>query len=310
MIVELSKNNHLVWGYNGILGNVRNNLYDKFFINYGSIEKKVDFRTACIDTAIEISIKAEKINQRPLIFFSGGIDSESIIYSFLESGKDFSVAHIKYGPNLNDHEYQYVKKISKKFDLDINFFDVNVNEYLLDNRTVDLALRDKSILIELHLLTRITNDIKGRFFPVLDHPGTYLCREDLNIKDTGVWYYKDYEHLMFYYNHCQNEGMHSCPSFYHWSPEILYGFLTDPLIKDLIHGIIPGKVTNRTSTLLLYQNTFPEYHIEPRSKFTGHEFIDKKFLNKLNFHLYSKLKYNRHSAQRHEYFDMLKILEG
>ena len=103
--------------------------------------------------------------------------------------------------------------------------------------------------------------------------------------------------------------MHGCPSFFHWSPEIIYSFLTDPLTQDLVEGKIPGKVTNRTSTLKLYQNTFPDYNFESRSKFTGHEFIDKAFLNRLNFQLYSELKYNRHSAQRYSYSEILKILE-
>ena len=309
MNVELSKNNHLKWGYNQILGSTRKSPYDKFFIQYGKIERSVSFRTACIDTAIELSEKATQANKKPLIFFSGGIDSEAMIYSFLLSKKDFSVAHIKYGPNLNEHEYEYVRKISEKYNLDINFFEVDVMDYLSNPKTFDLAIRDNSILIELHLLSSITDKIKEKFFPVLDHPGTYLCREDTNIDTPGPWFYKDYEHLMFYYNHCNNEGMPGCPSFYHWSPEILYSFLSDSLIKDLVNGRIPGKVTNRTSTLKLYQNTFPDYYFEPRSKYTGHEFINKEFLNKFNVQLYSKLKYDRHSAQRYSYNEILKILE-
>ena len=309
MNIELSQNNHLKWGYNGISESIRCSPYDKFFIEYGKIERKVSFRTACIDTAVEISEKAVQLNKKPLVFFSGGIDSEAMIYSFLLSKKDFSVAHIKYGPNLNEHEYEYVKNISEKHNLDINFFEVDAVDYLSTPKTFDLAIRDNSILIELHLLASITDKIKENFFPVLDHPGTYLCREDPNIAVPGQWFYKDYEHLMFYYNHCKNERMHGCPSFFHWSPEIIYSFLTDPLTQDLVEGKIPGKVTNRTSTLKLYQNTFPDYNFESRSKFTGHEFIDKAFLNRLNFQLYSELKYNRHSAQRYSYSEILKILE-
>lgn len=310
MNIEVSKNNHLVWGYNGLPETKRNTPYDKFFIQFGKIEKEQTFRDSCIQSAIEISECASKNNKKPLVFFSGGIDSESIIYSFLLSSRDFSIAHIRYNPSLNDHEYEYVKKISKKYNLDIIFFDVDVEKFLLDPNTFDLAVRDNSIMIELHLLTCITNEIKDRYFPVLDHPGTYLYRENTNINEIGNWFYKDYEHLMFYYNHCVNEKMHGCPSFFHWSPEILFSFLNDSLVQRLVTGKILGKVTNRTSTLPLYQSTFPEYYFEPRLKFTGHEYISKDIINTLNFRLYSRLKYDRHSGQRYQIDELIKILKG
>lgn len=310
MNIDLSKNNHLEWGYNEVVGASRTSPYDKFFIKYGTISSKVNFKTACVNTAIEISDISKKINKQPLIFFSGGIDSEAIIYSFLLSKRDFSIAHIRYQPSLNDHEYQYVQKVAKKYNLDVKIFEVDVLDYLLKEETFKLSLRDNSIMIELLLLASITDKIKDKFFPVLDHPGTYLYRESPEIDKIGQWFYKDYEHLMFYYNHCKNERMPGCPSFYHWSPDILYSFLTDPLIEDLTNCLIPGKVTNRTSTIKLYQNTFNEFVFEPRSKFTGHEFISKKILSKLNFELYSKLKYDRHSGQRFLYSDIVKRLLG
>jgi hypothetical protein len=310
MNIELSQNNHLKWGYNGIPGSIRQSPYDKFFIQYGKIQRELDFRNACIETANEISKKAENDQKKPLIFFSGGIDSEAIIYSFLLAKKDFSVIHIRYGPNFNNHEFDYVKTIVATYDIDIKIFEIDTLKYLDNPENFDLALRDNSIFLELNLLCSVTKDIRDKFFPVLDHPGTYLYREDTSVNLPGRWYYKDYEHLMFYYNHCVNESMSGCPSFYHWSPEILYGFLTDPLIKNLTDGVFPGKITNRTSTLKLYQNTFPEFNFMSRSKYTGHEFIDKEILNKFHFRLYSKLKYNRHSAQRYEYSEIVNLLRN
>lgn len=309
MNIELSKNNHLKWGYNGIPWITRNSAYDKFFIEYGTIKKQQNFRQACIDTATEISILARTQNKIPLIFFSGGIDSEAIIYSFLLADQKFRLAHIKYLPNLNDHEFPYVENLAKKYNLDLDLYYIDVYEFLSREQTFNNALRDNSIMIELQLLTCVTDKIKENFFPVLDHPGTYLYRDLPDMNKNAVWFYKDFEHLMFFYNHCLHEQISACPSFFHWSPEIIYSFLVDPLNVELINNRIPGKVTNRSSTLKLYQKTFPEFDLVQRPKYTGHEFVSKSFLNDLNCKLYRILKYDRYSGQRIECFEFIRQLK-
>jgi len=310
MNIELSKKNHMIWGYNNVPWTVRTSPYDKFYIEYGTISKTISFRQACIDTAIEISDVAKKNNKMPLILFSGGIDSEAIIYSFMLSNRDFEIAHIRYNPGINNHEYFYVDQFVKKHNLNIKIYDVNVYDFLSNEDTLKIAHRDNSIMIELQLLTCITKEIKNNFFPILDHPGTYLYRELPNIEEPAKWFFKDFEHLMFYYNHCLNEKMHACPSFFHWSPEIIYAFLTDTLIDDLINNRIPGKITNRTSTFKFYQNTFPEFDLYARPKFTGHEFISKSFLEKINVKLYQERKYDRYSGYKIDCFDLIDKLQG
>lgn len=309
MNIELSKNNHMVWGYNEIPWADRTDLYDKFFINYGRINAiPENFREACIITANEIAECARKNNKRPLIYYSGGMDSESIIAAFLEANIDFSIAHIKYVPGYNQHEYSYVKKFIKKYDLDLLEFSVNPIEFLSEEKLFSYAIRDNARLIETHLLTSITENIKKDFFPILDHPGTMLYRKNPNLKEISEWVWKDFEHLMFYYNHCKNENMNACPSFYHWSPEIILAFLLDPVTVDLVTNKTYGKITNRTSTLSMYKNAFPEYQFEERPKYGGFEYIPKTLINDLNRKLNSKTFYDRHSGQAYEYNELIRML--
>jgi hypothetical protein len=309
MNVELTKNNHMVWGYNSIPWTDRKTLYDKFFITYGKINQvPSNFRESCINAAKEIEIKCKNIKKRPLIYYSGGIDSESIIAAFLIAGIDFSVAHIKYLPNYNDHEYFYVQKFIKKYSLDYKEYSVDAEKFLTSTRCFDLAVRDNARLIETHLLTSITDQIRDKYYPILDHPGTMLFRKNLNLSEPGDWHWKDFEHIMFFYNYCKNENLDACPSFYHWSPEIILAFLLDPLIKDMVSGKIYGKITNRTSTLPLYNNTFPEFNFERRNKYGGFEFISKKLINELNNKLIKKTFYDRHSGQEYAYNDLIKNL--
>jgi hypothetical protein len=309
MNLELTRNNHMVWGYNGIPWSHRTNIYDNFFINYGKTnETGMSFREACVNSAKEISAVAESLNKIPLIFYSGGIDSEAMIVSFIESKVNFKVAHVRYLPNYNEHETFYVRKFAESHGIEILEYSVDVLDFLSAKSTFDTAVRDGSSMIELHLLTAITDNIKDLYFPVLDHPGTYLYRNTTDLSKRGKWYWKDYEFIMFYYNYCCNENLPACPSFFHWSPEIILSFLTDPEIYNLVNNRQLGKITNRTTTTALYQKTFPEYNLEIRKKYTGFEFIPKDFLHKINTKLRLETKCSKVVGQVHEYHEMLGIL--
>lgn len=309
MNIELSKNNHLQWGYNQNLWCKRESVYDKFFIRYGKISRQPEnFRWECINAACEISDAARNVNKRPLIFYSGGIDSESVIISFLVSGRDFSVCHIRFEPNLNDHETYYVKKFCETHKIDLLEYSVNIIDFLTDPQTFVSAVRDNVSMIEVYPLTAITDQIKNRFYPVLDHPGTFLYRENPNLGKFSNWFWKDYECIMFYYNHAKNEDMPACPSFFHWSPEIITAFLLDPSTQDLVSGKLYGKVTNRTSSILLYQNAFPEFVIEPRLKYTGFEYIPKDILHDINSKLRRHTLHDIYSGQHYEYTELLRSL--
>lgn len=309
MNIELSKNNHLIWGYNNVPNTIRTDPYDKFFIRYGKINSlPKNFRSSCIDTAREIYDSAKKVSKVPLIFYSGGVDSETMVISFMESKVNFSIAHIRFQPKLNEHETQYVEKFSRKYNLDLKLFDVDVENFLKSNHTFDIAVRDNSRIIELEIMKSITNEIRDHYFPVLDHPGTYLYREHTVLAEPSRWIWKDYESLMFYYNYCKNEDMSACPSFFHWSPEIILSYLLDKEIIDLVNNRSYGKITNRTTTMKLYASTFPEYSIEGRAKFTGYENISKKLLRDLNYKLISRTRYAKQSGQEFEYSNLIKQL--
>lgn len=309
MNIELSKNNHLKWGYNQTLWNRRQSVYDKFFIGYGKVSRRPkDFRQECINTACEISDAARSVNKQPLIFYSGGVDSESMIISFLLSRRDFSVCHIRFEPNFNDHETAYVKKFCEKYQIDLLEYSVNTLDFLTDPQTFVLAVRDNVSMIEVYPLTAITNQIKDRFYPVLDHPGTFIYREEPDLSKPSKWTWKDYECIMFYYNHARNENMPACPSFFHWSPEMISAFLLDTSTRDLVSGKSYGKITNRTSSILLYQNAFPEFEIEPRPKYTGFECIPKNILHDINSKLRRLTLHDIYSGQEHEYHELLRML--
>lgn len=309
MNTELSKNNHMVVGYNDTPWAYRKSLYDRFFIKYTIPAQKIyTFREAAILSAKEIYNSAKIKKKKPLILYSGGIDSEFIIASFISAGVDFAVGHVKYLPNYNDHETSYVHKFCRKYNLDLIEYNVDAIDFLTNRSNFHSAVLDNSRLIELNLITSMSLDIKNSFFPISDHPGVMLFRNNPNLRETSDWFWKDYEHLCSYYFHCMRNGIDSSPSFFHWSPEIILSFLLDPMIIKLVSNEIRGKITIRTTSLPLYQQTFPEFQFEDRPKYRGFEYISKKLINELNNKLNPNTYYDRHSGQIYNYKELCNLL--
>lgn len=309
MNTVLSKDNHMKIGYNKKSFSYRINLYDKFFVSYGTIGSvPISFRQACIDSAVEISNICQSLNKIPLVMYSGGIDSELIIAAFLESKRDFSVAHVKYTPNFNNHETYYVEQFSKKHDLDLHYFDVDPIEYFTNRNNFDQAVRDNANLIETQLMTSITPMIKDRYFPISDSPGVAMFRTEKDVSKKSKWYWKDYEHLSAYFFHCMKENMPACPSFYHWSPEIILAFLLDPLVIQVVNNDIEGKITMRTTSSKIYNTAFPEYGPFNRPKYNGFEKLPRDMIEKTNRELHFRTFYDRHSGCSFEYNDLIRQL--
>jgi hypothetical protein len=240
--------------------------------------------------------------------YSGGIDSELVVSAFLESKRNFSVAHIKYVPGFNEHETYYVEKFSKKYDLDLHYFDVDPIKYFTNRNNFDQAIRDNAHLIETQLITSITPLIKDRFFPISDAPGVAMFRTEKDISKQSPWYWKDYEHLSAFFFHCLKENMSACPSFYHWSPEIILAFLLDPIVVKIINNDIKGKITLRTTSGKIYNTAFPEYSSFVRPKYNGFEKLPKDMIRKLNQELHFHTFYDRHSGYAIEYNDLINRL--
>jgi len=309
MNIELSKHNHMIVGYNDVPWTTRSTLYDKFFVKFGKVNKVPgSFREACITSAEEISARCCELNKTPLVMYSGGIDSEVIAASFIAAGKNFSLAHVKYGPDYNRHETEYVYRFCDRYKLDLKQFEVDPIEFFSRASTIPNAVADNARLIELQLITDITDKIKDLYFPISDHPGVVLYRDNPILSKASKWYWKDYEHLSAYYFHCMRKNIDACPSFYHWSPEIILAFLLDPMIAKLVNNDPYGKITIRTTAAPLYKKTFPEFNFEDRPKYRGFEYIPKTLINNLNRQLNAKTFYDRHSGQAYEYNELIRMI--
>lgn len=309
MNIELTYNNHFVWGYNQTPWARRERLYDRFFATYGktSLEDHLSLRDACIDAAKKICIQAKAAGKKPMVFYSGGLDSEVVIAAFLQSGEDFSVAHLKYLPELNYHDSEWVYRFCRLHNLDVKEYTVDPEQYFIRPEVFEQAIKDNIKHFEMVLVNHLMDLTKDEYYPILGNGEPYLFKVDNS--QNSKWVFRELEYMMSWYFHASNNNIHSCPGFFQYTPEVMLSFLLDPVMIRLANNRIPGKITSRTSKFSIYNNAFPEYEFQPRRKYTGYEYIPRNILNTLNQKICSHTFYDKHSYEEIEYNALVRMMQ-
>lgn len=97
----------------------------KWYIDYTSCKRPVgNMRQESDLRAVEIAETSSKI----MISLSSGIDSQSVLHSFITQGIPVETAFL-YLPGYNDHEYNRLKAIDKKYGIKTHIVDLDPYDY-------------------------------------------------------------------------------------------------------------------------------------------------------------------------------------
>lgn len=281
------------YGYNDGLYNLREEYNDEFCCYYQKASYiPISFKEECINVATDISDYARSKNTIPVILLSGGLDSEVVVRSFMESGREFEIITSRFSNDLNRHELEYVKNFCEKNNLSINYFDINIEEWLLGDEAMSMADDSKCVNPEMLPTMKLIKEIsKNGKVPVLGNGDLYLSKE-INpewrmgrSQQKYQWMYIEYEYILAWMRYCVKHGITGGINFYQQTPEIVLSMALDPLIQDLVENNTIGKQSSRSTKYLVYKRYWPDIEIRP--KFHGGEkiyslcdYLKKKSLNR------------------------------
>ncbi len=72
----------------------------------------------------------ESIGEKVALCFSGGVDSQCMIQSFLEAGLDFDVFTLRFNNNLNIQDVSSAESYCNKFNIKLNYVDIDILNFL------------------------------------------------------------------------------------------------------------------------------------------------------------------------------------
>lgn len=223
------------------------------------------FKNECIKTSHAIADMAESLNRVPVILLSGGLDSEVVLRSFLESGRKFKTITNRFDDDLNRHEIDHVLDFTQEKNIDVEFFDLSILKWLGSNESLEMAEISKcaysEMLPTMKLIHEVYFNLNG--LPILGNGDFYATIEN------GEWRYIEFEYILAWMRYCNQKNIISAVNFFQLTPEITLSMALDPLIQNTIST---KKHPNLRSTkYLVYKKNWIDVKI--RKKYNGAELI-------------------------------------
>lgn len=257
MPVELTHKNHFRFGYDREAFSFRQSSVEKWWVQYGACERAPGtFYEECLATAELIRSKTDL----PIfILFSGGVDSEVVLRSFVEAKITVTAAIMRFNNDLNIHDISYAVIACESLNVPYRFFDLNILDFW-QNGAGPYAAKTRCFSPQLIATMWLMDQIPG--YLVM---GSGEC---LLVRQSAGWDLWEKERIASWYRHLMIRKRNGCPAFFQYTPEIMLSYLQDPLVQRLVKNEFPEIVTTEGLKLEIYQQHF---NLISRKKFTGFE---------------------------------------
>jgi hypothetical protein len=265
MSIFLTKDNHFLHGYSQQQPfALRENEKQIWSYQYGAVKRPVrSFQKECLQSALEI----KSLTQKPIyVAYSGGIDSEVVMESFRLSGIPVIAAVMRFSEGLNQHDIEWAEKYCFQHKIPIQYFDYSPVEFYKSQWFFDIALKTSCYYPMLIFQMQLAEDIHHQGgFPVL---GSAECYLEKQANDSWVMYEREIYSSLYRFQVFKN--LAGVMGFFQWSPELIYSYLMDKTLQDLVHNKIPQARSTADIKFDIYSRYFA---LIKREKYYGWEKI-------------------------------------
>ena len=254
--------NHLQFGYDGKPFVFRTSPTQQWTVKYGRCQRRPhQFHRECVETARTIG---QQTTQAIWVLFSGGIDSEVTLRSFVAADIPVNVAILRFKNNLNQHDISWAIRTCKELSLSYHFFDLDILHFWQyeARHYADLTYCFSPQLIATMWLM---DQVPG--YPVMGGGECLLVKKDPLQADSD-WVLFEKERIAAWYRFLIKRKRAGCPGFFQFTPEIILSYLLDPMVKELTNNQLSSALSSEAHKLAIYQQHFP---LLPRPKYTGFE---------------------------------------
>lgn len=270
----VTHNDHFQFGWgNGIF-----NFDDKsglFWVKFGRASyQPVSFRKECVRAAGLIAQHAKK---PVLVCYSGGIDSEIVVRSFIEAKADFEIVimKLKFGDDehINDYDTTYAFDFVKEHHLKYRTITIDMEDFIR-NTVTSQCQRYASDLWGIILHTQLVK-LFPDFHCVFGGGDIYLQRHRFNGRPEKAGMFLEEELISLAPIEAAYElGGGATNRFFMHTPELMLAFLTDSDISHWIKYEVAtcSRFTNMNYFAIkpyMYYRHWPDMTIRP--KYNGFE---------------------------------------
>lgn len=309
---EYTLNNHFKFGYDNEWFIDRPNKNSKWSVQYGQCNRPIkNWREEC---KLAASIIYDKRQGLPIdILFSGGMDSEITLRSFLEIKVPFNVHFVDY-KGYNVYDKRWAIKICEFLKVKLNIHNLDIEKFWQSEECLQIANLSKCVSPQLISQQWLMGQVDG--IPILGAGECYTARTDISMQKKEVtenrnytnvdWVLVEREKIASWYRYLISKNKPGIPGFFQYTPEMMLSFLEDPISEELHNNKRKGKLSNSTSKFDICFKYWPE--LKKRFKKTGFEDLrDEDFiLRKELMNLYEDYHYEYWSEVK----SLIEYLKG
>jgi hypothetical protein len=267
MVSEITNNNWLKWGFDGIYDfSFRTHAEQKYTLSIEKCSRTItNFKNESLNCARMIYEKAQEKNQDVWISYSGGIDSEFVARTFIEANIPFKIATTVFKNGHNDYDVFYSRQFCQKYDLKLYEFNLDIEKFL-ENEMWDYAKNTScaSPMFPSHF--KLWDSLDG--FIVGGHGDMVFKRTYY----TNDWNFRVKENEDSVYRYFVWKNRQSAPGFFAYTPEMFLSFIWEEEISRLFLFGHRSKVSGSVGAKERVYNKY--YIMDNRIKQHGFEKIN------------------------------------
>ncbi len=193
------------------------------------------------------------------VFYSGGIDSEIVIQSFIDVGIVPRVVFIEYKDGYNKHEKMWVDKYVSKTRIQLEQVEFDLLQFW-ETEVVDFCMQTQCVSPQLPVTMKVATTIRG--IPIIGQGECFLEYTQNN------WWLREHEKICAWYKFFMFANLPAIPGFFQYTPNQLASFIPRAITFMEAHDL----VTTKQDKCGIYRQWYPE--LVQRPKYSGFELVE------------------------------------
>jgi len=216
--------------------------------------------------------------------FSGGVDSELVLRTYLSIGANPKVCIVRYENDYNLYDVSYAITVCSMLDVKFDIIDFNLQKFYENDaeQISEIAQIDRPrALVYCKFLEMIDQ------MPIIGEGDPYWVRLDDNYSLKDNWVYRESETFIGWYKYANYLNKPTVPQFFKWTPELVLSHTKLSWFNNLINDKYPGKTGTNSTKIIGYREVYPD--LLERKKKSGFEKTDE-LINEFESFLIQKYK--------------------
>jgi|LauGreStaDraftv2_3_1035109.scaffolds.fasta_scaffold15411_2 hypothetical protein len=188
------------------------------------------------------------------LFFSGGVASQVMLYSYLEARIPVNIFVTRYKNNLNARDYNTAVRICQGMGLPFNTIDIDLEKFFENDAE---SIFNKTHCLDSNNLLIIKMLEYSNGVPVVANKEPYISRPALSYDKKVTWNLKMFEDNFSIAGYLSQSNRQSVPNWFYYSPEVVLSMLDTPVVRDIMDDKIYGKISLLSSRCNIYKQYWP-----------------------------------------------------